>query len=130
MKKIFLWGDYDSFNIGHIKYRKQLEDFLLITVRCKKNFRHQIETMIDEIKYIKGNGYMKEFFIKEKPDFLAVLSGHQSINTMQEFNKTKLLAEENGASLIIIKGYQCGNVVSVNPMNIYEQLNQLLTIGV
>lgn len=131
MKKIFLWGNYDMFVIGGVKFYKNKEDFLLLTVRTNKNFKQQKEVMLDGIKYLKNEHHnalfpnMRTLFLKEKPDFLAVISGHDSVDTMQEFNRTKFFCEQNGAELIVVKPFNQNGLASLSTVNIYEAISQL-----
>jgi hypothetical protein len=108
--KIFLWGSYDMFSNGICNY-KEKEDFMVLYLEKGEDFKHRTQTLLRGIKYIPNMdeipGYrsMPKYFKKEKPDILAVVSGHQSVDTIQEFNKTKLFCEEHGAELIVIKTF-------------------------
>lgn len=133
MKKIFLWGNYDFLYVGGIKILKEKEDFLLLNMDCRKNLRQQIQLMIDSVKHVKNTdpigGYrsMFQFFHKEKPDFLAVVSGHLSVETMDEFNRTKLFCEENESDLVVIKSGTVNGLICLSPYAIYEQISPILT---
>lgn len=131
MKKIFLWGDYGILFAG-VKYLKQSEDFIMLTLKHSKNPRGQTEVTLESIKYIPNTDYiggyrsMFKYFKQEKPDFLAVVSGHQSIDSIAEFNKTKFFCEENEAEMIVVNPIMMDNVRTVMPSNIYEQVRLIL----
>jgi hypothetical protein len=130
MKKVFIWGDYDAFSVGNLKYYKEKNDFLLISVKVSKDFRSQTQTVIDGIKPVK-NVYavsdfatMSRYLKEEKPDFLCITTGHSSLERVEDFNKTKFLCDELGIELGVIHTFKMDYVTCVNPMNIYDTIRQ------
>jgi hypothetical protein len=126
MKKVFLWGDYDAFSIGNLKYYKEKDDFLLLSIKTSKNFRSQTETFMDGVKYIKNLHASSDFYtmsrlaIEEKPDFICITSGHPFIDLVEGFNKLKSFCEEIGAELGVIHTFKMDYATCVNPMNVYD----------
>ncbi len=66
----------------------------------------------------------------EKPDFLAVVSGHSSVDTMQEFNKTKFSCEGLNCDLVVIKISSLDGSNAIIPYNIYAEIGKLVSEGV
>lgn len=131
MKKIFLWGKYDVFVVNGVKYHKNAGDYLVITIKSSTNFKTQRLIMVDSITYVKNYQQgdtikgMEFYFKKEQADFLGIVSGDESIDTMQEFNRRKLFCEENKAELVVVKTYVENDLTSIRPYNIYEPISKL-----
>ena len=127
MKRILLYGNFDFLEVG-VKYYKENNDYILLTVRTSTTFHHQEQILLDGIKYVKNDANlpMQKIFQREKVDILAVIAEHECIATMDEFNKTKLFCEDNNADLVVIKSFTIGGLVSVNPCNIYDLIRQLV----
>lgn len=128
MKKIFLLGDYHALNIGGIKVFKNKNDFFIVTVNVHKNFRHQTQIMLDSVAHVTSmsDSYVSSFK-NEKPDFLAVVAGHESIKEMSTFNKTKFFCEENNAEMIVVKTFTQNDLIFIQPSEIYQSISQILT---
>lgn len=122
MKKILLYGDYDMFYVGGIKFFKEKNDSLLLTVKISTGSNQQKQTMIDGVRYLKSGKTVQNLLSKEKLDFLAIISGDVMVDTIQEFNKTKFLCDENNTELAVISTYIMDGLISVNTANIYEKI--------
>lgn len=132
-KTILIFGNYNAFSIGDIKIFKEKNDFLCIGLKTNEDLRHQKITMLDEIRYIKTDKEVRDFaqivsYLKKwKPDFVAVISGDPAIDSMQEFNRTKLICEEHGAEMVVIKPFGT-ETISVYPTAIYEAIRGVGTL--
>lgn len=128
MKKLLVWGAYDAFAIGNTIIYKHQDNCTILTLKTGKSNNIHRSFEILSTRFIESTDF-KKMILKEKPDFFCVIAGNVLVETIQEFNKTNFVCQENAATLALLDTQRHENLVLVYPHNIFAAVTKLIQEG-